>query len=487
MRNQLFIKLSIVFLLILIAVGGIITYISQYTARQYHLETNQKLHAELAQYTVDHLPNTFTADGQIDTTSIQDLMHSMMVINPDVEVYLLDNSGKILSHVAPYKKVVRDRVDLGPVIQFVDSEGALFIEGDDPRDQLGKKVFSAAPFIKDDEIKGYYYIILASQEKDAVMSSLKNTYAWKLGSKLMLITLVGSLILGLFAFWYMTRNLSKIKQVMEKFRRGDYSARIADDQKGDFAVLGDTYNSMASTIQQNIEKIVSIDSFRKELIANISHDLRTPLSIIQGYTETLLMKKDTLPKNQQEEYLDNIHESSKQLVGLVNQLFELSKLESNQIKVHKEPFPLQELTLDMAHRFEILAEQKNIQLEFEPVKDLPLVYADIGLVERVIQNILDNALKFTPEKGKITIKLYHDQNHVKVDISDTGKGIPKNRQSAIFERYIKSEPSEKQKVGSGLGLAIAKKIMELHDSTIQVKSKLDVGSTFRFELPVYTA
>lgn len=243
---------------------------------------------------------------------------------------------------------------------------------------------------------------------------------------------------------------------------------------------------MATTIQQNIDKIVSVDNFRKELIANISHDLRTPLSIIQGYTETLLIKQNEISPQDNTAYLENIHESSKRLVGLVNQLFELSKLESNQIEVKKEPFQLQELAGDMIHQYDILAKEKNIELKFEPVESLPLVYGDIGLVERVIQNILDNALKFTPSDGKISIKLDHDKDNVLVDISDTGKGIPANKQSAIFERYIKSEPSEKQKIGSGLGLAIAKKIIELHDSTIQVKSKLNVGSTFSFQLPVYS-
>ena len=486
MRNQLFIKLSIIFLLTLIAVGGIVTYISQLTARQYHLETNQKLNSNLAQFTVDHLPNTFSASGDIDTNSIQELMHSMMIINPHVEVYLLDNKGKIISHVAPYKKVVRQEVSLTPIKQFIESEGQEFIEGDDPRDLIGRKVFSAAPFIQNGVTKGYYYIILASQEKELVMSSLRNTYGWKLGCKLLIFTLLGSMILGLLAFWYQTRNLSKITAVMDQFRKGDYAARIDKNQRGDFAFVSDTYNSMANTIQQNIDKIVSVDNFRKELIANISHDLRTPLSIIQGYTETLIIKKDDIDSSQRERYLGNIHESSKRLVGLVNQLFELSKLESNQVEIHKEPFQLQELAKDMTHRYELLAQQKQIELEFEPVDDLPLVFGDVALVERVIQNILENALKFTPEKGKISIKLHHDKSNVLVDITDTGKGIPKNRQSAIFERYIKTEPSEKQKVGSGLGLAIAKKIIELHDSTIQVKSKLNVGSTFSFELPIYS-
>ena len=484
-KNQLFIKLATIFMITLIVIGSIVVYITQYTARQYHLETNQKLHAELAQYTVDHLPNTFTPDGSIDTNSIQELMHSMMIINPDVEVYLLDPQGNILSHVAPYKTVVRKNVNIIPIRQFIEQKGQIYIEGDDPRDLQGQKVFSVAPFMQDEILKGYYYIILASQEQESVMSSLRNTYAWKLGTKILLLTLIGSLILGLLALWYQTRNLSIITRVMDKFRNGHYDARIPENQKGDFALVSETFNSMADTIQANIDKIVSVDNFRKELIANISHDLRTPLSIIQGYTETLQIKQHELSEQQKFDFIDNIFESSKRLVGLVNQLFELSKLESNQIKLNKEPFQLQELAKDMTHQYEILAQQRGINLYLDPVENLPLVHGDIALVERVIQNILDNALKFTPENGIIHINLSHNKSHVKVEIQDSGSGIPENKHSAIFERYIKSEPSEKQKIGSGLGLAIAKKIIELHDSSIQVKSKLNMGSTFSFHLPVY--
>ena len=486
-RNRLFIKLSGLFLVILLVTGLISTYITTFTAIHYFQEANQRLNAKLAQYTVDHLPNTFLPDGKIDTNSIQDLMHSMMVINPDVEVYLIDANGKILTDVAPDKVVVRHQVNMDPIRRFIATDGKSYILGDDPRDQLGSKVFSAAPILQDGHLKGYYYIILASQEQAGVFSMLREAYALKLGSKLLLFTLLGSLLIGIVVFWYQTKQLRHISGVMADFQEGDYQARIAEDKSPDFGILRNTFNDMASKIQAYIQKIISIDSFRKELIANISHDLRTPLSIIQGYTETMMMKHGQLPEETAVTYIENIHESSKRLTGLVNQLFELSKLESNQIELHKEPFAVDELVKDMMHRYEILASKKSITLKFNNRKKIPLVLGDIALVERVIQNILDNAMKFTPQGGIIEVSITHDDKHVKIQISDNGEGISESEQSAIFDRYIKSAGALKQSAGSGLGLAIARKIIELHDSTIQVKSKLHAGSTFSFQLPALHA
>ncbi len=484
--NRLFVKLSLVFLCILIITAVVLTFLNQYTAQNYYEEANQRLNANLAQYTADHIPNTFDENLKIDTLAIQEIMHSMMVINPNVEVYLLNSNGTILSHVAPYKKVVRESVNLEPIKSFLDAEGKVFIKGDDPRDFNCQKVFSAAPVYKNNEILGYYYIILASEEQVSLLSSIRNAYTLRLGIRLLFFTLLGSLLLGLVAIWYQTKNLSTINKVIHQFLDGDYSARIQDAEKGDFSFLAKSFNKMANQIQQYIEKIVSINTFRKELIANISHDLRTPLSIIQGYSETLQMKRQSLSSKKIHDYLDNIHESTKRLNGLVNQLFELSKLESNQIQVHKEPFPIDELARDLMQRFDILAQEKNIQLSFEKVDKLPIVFADVALVERVVQNLLDNAIKFTPPGGEIKIAIHKNQENVEVQIIDTGSGISDDQKTAIFQRYVKSEPSEKSTSGSGLGLAIANRIMELHNSSIQVSSQLHKGSTFTFQLPVFS-
>lgn len=482
MKNPLFLKLSLGLLILLLSIGAIVSYISLYTTECFYDEADQKLNRELARYTVDEV-KTFDEEGNINSAEIMKLMHSMMAINPDVEVYLLDKVGTILKHVTLAEgTVVREKVDMAPIKEFIASNGELHIDGDDPRSHDAQKIFSAAPIMKDGEIQAYYYIILDSQERAAVISAVLDKYVLSIGGKLVLFSLLGSLLLGLIYIWYITKNLNPIMSTMEEFQGGNYAARISED-KNDFSKLSMTYNKMASEIETNISKIKSIDNFRKELIANISHDLKTPISIIRGYAEMLTLKKDDLSEAEKEKYLNNITESTKRVTGLMHQLLELSKLENNQIQLHEEPFSLPELASDLMSRFELLLKEKNIAFEFDIDENLPLAYGDIALVERVIQNLVDNAIKYSPKDSKVTIGLSKKQKGIEFKITDEGRGIEQKNLNKIFDRYTSSNEVNKLDKSFGLGLAITKKILELHNSTIAVSSKLNLGTTFSFQLP----
>lgn len=225
---------------------------------------------------------------------------------------------------------------------------------------------------------------------------------------------------------------------------------------------------------------------RRELIANISHDLRTPLAIIQGYVETLQMKSGHLPEKEQAQYLETIANGSQKLSKLIAQLFEYSKLEAKQIVPTNEAFALTELVQDVHQSYKGLAQKKKIQLQLEMAEELPLVFGDISLVERAIQNLMDNALKFTPDGGSVTVILSLRNNAIEISIRDSGPGIREAEQTLIFERYRQAKTGNK-KEGSGLGLAIVRKIVELHHSSIRVISSPNKGATFSFSLPVYKA
>ena len=142
--------------------------------------------------------------------------------------------------------------------------------------------------------------------------------------------------------------------------------------------------------------------------------------------------------------------------------------------------------MDLYYKYQLLAKEKAIELKIEMTEGLPLVFADIALVERVIQNLVDNALKFTPDGGTITLMLKHSANNVEVTVKDTGPGIAEQDQTYIFERYRKAKATSKGNFGAGLGLAIVKKILDIHNSSIKVISRPDQGSAFQFALPVYT-
>jgi signal transduction histidine kinase len=211
------------------------------------------------------------------------------------------------------------------------------------------------------------------------------------------------------------------------------------------------------------------------------------LSILQGYVETLIIKKGTLTKAEADRYLEIILESSKNLSALVEQLFHYSKLEANEVQPEKEPFLLDELASDMLAKYKLLAKEKNIDLQLNTSGHLPPVFADLALTERVLQNLLDNALKFTPPGGRISILLQNKHTGVGVTVSDTGIGISREDQAFIFERHKQIEGTGYAKKGMGLGLAIVKKILELHKVNINVESTPGMGAAFWFELPVFAA
>lgn len=483
-NNRLFWKISATLLAMLAVLGMMYVLITGYVARQYLQEANQRLYGNIAD-SVIQVVNPYV-DGSVDTAGIKDIMHSMMVINPSVEVYLLDPNGGIITYVAPNKRVKLERVDLGPIRTYLNTQPRPFIKGDDPRHPGEQKVFTSAPIIEDGNLTGYVYIILASEEQAAVTSSLYGSYMLKLGSSMFFLTLITTLLLGLLAIWFLTRSLRNIIGSVRRFKEGDYSARISNKDKKDFQLLGDTFNEMSDTIVANIEQLQSVEKLRRELIANVSHDLRTPLAILQGYIETLLMKNESFSAEDRQRYLNIVLDSSEKLSSLIAQLFEYSKLEAKQIEPQKEPFFLSELAQDIQRNYQMLAKEKNITMDLEAPANLPMVFADLSLVERVIQNLLDNAIKFTPEGGKVTLALEESDHSVTVKIVDTGPGIPAEDQSYIFERYRRTERTKGKKEGAGLGLAIVKKILELHDASIQVQSQLNEGTAFIFQLPAYS-
>ena len=483
-NNRLYWRISATLLALMVLLGLGYMLITSFVGRQYSNEVNQKLHAGLADSTVQMIKPF--VDGEVNMVQIQDLMHSMMVINPRVEVYLLDKLGKIVTYVAPYKRVKLEKVNLEPIHQFIEAKEKPYITGDDPRHPGEQKVFSAARIMEGEVLTGYMYIILASEEQAAVTATLNGSYFLKLGANMFFLTLVGALLIGLLAIWLLTRNLRTLIDTVRRFKEGDYQARVATSGSGELADLSNNFNQMADTIVANIDELKSVENLRRELIANISHDLRTPLAIMKGYVETLLLKEEELSPELRKQYLETTLSSGDRLSKLIGQLFEYSKLEANQIQPEKEPFFIAELAQDIFHKYQLLAQERSIKMHLNASSEIPMVFADLGLVERVIQNLMDNALKFTPEGGEVTIELQEVGGKVEVKIADTGPGISEQEQSAIFERYRQVDQSiEKKKSGAGLGLAIAKKILELHNATINVQSKLNEGTAFTFQLPAY--
>ena len=482
---SLFWKLSATFLALLIVVGFAHLKLSTTSAEKYFQERNQRLNASIAQSIIQEVKPTFV-DGKIDEVAMDDIMHHLMAINPSIEVYLLDPQGQILNYVAPYKKVVMTDVRTQPILDFIATAGEQCILGDDPRHPEIEQIFSAAPIMDGDVIQGYVYVVLAGDLYQSVASTLWTDYITMLGGKTMLITLVAALVVGLIAIWFITRNLQNIISAVRRFRNGDLKARIETKSGREFNNLALAFNDMAGTIVGNIENLKSMENLRRELVGNVSHDLRTPLAVIHGYVETMMIKKDNLSEEERNKYLQIVLDGTEKLKKMVGELFELSKLESKQVTLHKEPFFINELIQDVVQKYLILARRKGVLIQSVISNNIKLVNADVALIERVLQNLIDNALKFTPEGGTITIKTNERIDDVEIQVSDTGLGIPAEQVPFVFDRYhIGDKRLALDNKNTGLGLAIVKKILEIHDATIDLTSRINQGTSFSFQLPYH--
>jgi len=480
--NSLFWKISAVFLITLIIISIVYLDIAVYTAEMYFEEVIQNMNAEVAAHIADQ--NQCFSNGKANEDGLKEVFHSIMVINPSMEIYLLDTKGNILTYFAPHKVVKLNSVPIEPIKEFIETGGEKFVMGPDPKNEHGMKGFSAAEVYEGSVLRGYIYVITGGEEYETAMDRLFGSYMLRLGLRSMTITLVATALISLILLVFITRNINKIGTIIRRFKEGDLNARVKLKGKSELTEFADSFNDMADTIVKNIEDMKTMDNLRRELVANVSHDLRTPLATIQGYIETILMKADNLSEEERKSYMQTIFSSTERLKNLVSELFELSKLEARETKPKPEPFSIAELIQDIQQKNIVIAEQKNIKLTLDFPYDLPMAYADIGMMEKVLQNLLDNAVKFTPEGGEVIINLTPEKNNVIVNVRDNGTGIGSKDLPHIFDRYQRAERSGIETDGLGLGLAIVKKILEVHNIPIDVKSVEGKGTEFSFKVPI---
>ena len=484
MTKSLHARLVAVLLGLLLALGAIFITISFTSTKRYEEEVVQRLNRALASSLVAE--ELLMVNGEVNEKALENVFHTLMIINPSIEVYLLDLEGNVVQHSSP-GKIRRDRIDIEPIKAFLEDGAELPILGDDPRDQNRRKVFSASVIMVEDRYEGYLYVVLASEAYDSVVQRLQGSYILRLSVLVTAVALVLAGAAGVVLFSHLTRRLRSLSDVMDEFRKSDFSASVDTEiPRGggdEIDTLTDTFESMSDRITQQVQTLRQTDELRRELVANVSHDLRTPLASLTGYIETLQLKEGRLTDAERDQYLAVARRQSERLTTLVEELFELARLESRDMKPELEPFPLPELIQDVVQGFRLEAEQKGVTLDLDRPDEVPLVSADIGLIQRALQNLIGNALKHTDEGGRVSIFIEPEKNKVAVRIEDTGCGIPDEDLEQIFDRFYQvRNRGEKQTTAGGLGLSIVKRILELHGSAVSAASTVGEGTVFTFSL-----
>ncbi len=489
MFKSLYSKLAAVLAGLFFLVGLCFVAVTVFSTGMYHQEVNQKLNASLAEQVVRE--KLLMKEGRINRKALDEIFHMLMVINPAIEIYLLDPQGRILAFSAPKEKIKRSKIDLGPVRKWIDGESKIPILGDDPRNPEGRKAFSAARIPERGTLEGYLYVILGGESYDSILQKVKGSYILQLSAWMILAGLMFALVAGLIIFGFMTGRLRRLAGAMDAFRK---TQRVKDvhvpkdsDPADEIGLLTASFNLMANRIEDQMDQLKKSDKERREMVANVSHDLRTPLATLRGYIETLLLKEKDLSAEKRRYYLEIAIRHCERLSKLVDELMELAKLESLETVISRESFNLAELVQDVTQKFILRAEEKGVVIKTDIEKEIPFARADIGLIERVLENLLENAINYTPKGGTVGLHIKMENDEIQVAVSDTGGGIPEAEIPHIFERFYRLEKGgEKGADHHGLGLAIAKRILELHQRSIHVKSLRNQGTTLSFSLPAYS-
>jgi two-component system, OmpR family, sensor kinase len=487
MFKSLYGKLIAVLCGLTVMLAAMFLTIEHYTDIARRQEMSQRFFRALANQLVQEyvVPNR----QDVDPEAFQAAFDRIHMINPRVDVYLLDDDGIILAASRRSGSLQRMAVNLGPIRSFLSGSARLPILGDDPRDPSMERVFSVAPITIAGETNGYLYLVIRGLRGQGITQQIVDSYVLREAVLLTAGGLILTLLAGMLIIKLITRPLRRLTLVMDKFRSSGFAEhaappRSASAGNGDeIDHLTDTFNRMADRMLAQMQELKETDAIRRELFANISHDLRTPLTALRGYLETLKIKAPELTPEERSSYLEVALRQSETLSTLVSELFELAKLERGKFELLREPFVLEDLIQDVVQEFELKAESRQVVLRADLPPELPLVNADIALIERVFRNLIENSLRYTPAGGAITVSAVPAAEHVTVRVADNGCGIDTEDLPHVFDRFYRGEKSYSDSSDSaGLGLAIVRRILELHGSSITVASTPGIETSMSFTL-----
>lgn len=336
-----------------------------------------------------------------------------------------------------------------------------------------------------------------------IKSRVHANRAWLITNALVtaLLIMAGSYLIIRYVI---VKPVKHLKAVSDAIYAGDLHVRSEIATGDEFEDLSAAFNRMLRNLVSMQERLKQVNAsldqkvdqlartnmelfesnrIKSDFLATMSHELRTPLNSIIGFSDVMMSSAALTPK--QRRWVENIQSSGKQLLVIVNDVLDLSKMEAGQMQLHPETFALAELVESMVAAFRPQAEKKNIDLKQIVAPDLPLLSQDAGKLRQIVTNLLSNAIKFTPEGGRVVVRADADGDRVRVQVSDTGVGIAPEEQDRVFEKFRQSgHPLTREHEGTGLGLSIVRELSKLLGGDVSLHSELGRGSTFTVKIPI---
>ncbi len=484
-RFNIFKRISLLAFALITILGLLFMGITYYATTTFHLASTELLNKDVAAH-IAKFASPFERNG-INKRKADSVFQHVMILNPSTEVYFLDTTGSIMDFYGPKKDIKLWKISLEKIKKYILSEGEEYLKSQDPRDPSNDKIFSAAEVVSNSKRLGFIYVILGSNEYKNVSEMLFKSHVGNLAIKAFAFIIILSIVFSMLYINRIRRSFDSMINVLGKFENGDFQARFKIKEQHELAPITRAFNKMADLLVHNVNRLTGLENTRKDFIAHISHDLRTPLAIVRGYAETLFIKMQdgSLTREDQDNYIQIILNKIFNVEHLVTMLFELSKIESPAFKLTTEPFVLSEIVQETVNTFQLPAKEKSIDLKCTECLYHVWVNADVGMMERVIQNLLENAVKNTPADGIIKVWLNVENDYLVFNIENTGEPLPPALVAWIDSPAINDESISKPS-GSGLGLLIVRKILSRHGAQLRGSVTENATNLFSFSLQIVT-
>lgn len=467
MKKTLYLKFCLAYLIFgFFGFIVVATFVSRMTYEHLRREKADALYKEATL-----IANTYASDLYENNTTLDTVKAQLDALDTylSATIWIINPSGRmILDSSAPMD------VEAEVVVEGFDptiTEGSYYTEGNIFNSFHQDMLSVFAPITSNYSVRGYvviHYPIVSLQTSSDKLLSI---------SYLMLVILFLLSLIILFFFTEMVYiPLCKITEATEQYADGNMHYEFSVDSEDEMGYLAACLNYMASEIARSEDN-------QKKFVANVSHDFRSPLTSIKGYLEAML--DGTIPPELHEKYLNILLNETERLTKLTNSLLTLNNLNTKGMLLEKTDFDINTVIRNVAASFEGTCRRKNIAIELLLVGERLPVTADMGKIQQVLYNLLDNAIKFSHHDSVIRIETTEKRSKVFISVKDQGIGIPKEDLKLIWDRFYKSDASRgKDKKGTGLGLSITKEIINAHGEHINVVSTPDVGTEFTFSLPV---
>ena len=489
MFNRLHTKIVLILLSLLIVFGVTSQFINQYTTQTCLKEVHQKLNQDLAK---NLAVEWYKSVGKgIVSANVDEVFKSVLSANPNIKIFVLDAGGEIVSSSTHLQTLKQDRVSLRPINEFLSGTSAFPIYGDDPLSEVDKCLFSVAPISDGFDTVGYLYVMLDRNDENSIVRLLgESPVFWtslvSASGGLVLIVILGAVLVK-----RSTRKLRDLSLGLEKFKDSKFTlpGAIEIDEKAkttdEITHLQKVSREMAETITRQLNDLELASEFRRELITNVSHDLRTPLASLQGYIESAIIKSETLSPEKRNEYLTIALNNCKKLTDIIEELHDVTQMDAGRYFLRRDPLDLVEILKEVIERRKVQASDKGVELDSRQFPAKCIVLGDPRLLKRALKNIAINVINHSRSGSGISIELSLTSSEAELMFADPSRVIPEEELGKMFNKFFRKDGNPEVQE-AGVGITLAHRIVELHGGSITVTSSEGPGTIFKIVLPKET-